>query len=602
MANFPLKQWLFMGAMCTGSVFFMTGCASDWDLNNIDMTMGLGSDGLGVKLGKTEKIKLEDILEIDANSSVQTDESNLYYLVEDGSTDIDVKVDNVDARFEKSVIETSQRVLSFDDALQQAGLPAGTTQLPIKTDFNPNGLAEGKSHVKFEVDVPEDIVSIRQVALQETPVILTMSLVKTPAVKFEIDKISDFSIQIPKFLRVKAGTLTPGWTIDENNVLHTASQEHLNNHICEFIVSVAEFGEDGVPENGIIKLSDSKTETSVNGTVHFRTPQAFTMHPNDYADVQFALQLSQGDRIFVNEATGVFNPVIDPEIDPIDIRSSLPDFLDDEDVRIKANNPTIKFDANLSNIPVGVNFSANLLAEKAGADGFTKTVNLPTMAMQEKKQTVAYYYQGETPYDPNGVVAGAQTQQVANISDLFEIIPDQVKVDMKEGRINVQNKEYTVALGNTYRAKADYNVYVPFEFNEGLTIVYNDSTDSMNDDLEDYAADGVIVKATASNVIPLELIASITAVDVNNQELKDVVFTQATIAPSKDGANAVETPVVLEATLKNPNDLKKIDRFFFHIKASGKESGKAHKLYSTQYLEMNDIKLYLKGQVIADFN
>lgn len=248
MANFPLKQWLFMGAMCTGSVFFMTGCASDWDLNNIDMTMGLGSDGLGVKLGKTEKIKLEDILEIDANSSVQTDESNLYYLVEDGSTDIDVKVDNVDAKFEKSVIETSQRVLSFDDALQQAGLPAGTTQLPINTDFNPNGLAEGKSHVKFEVDVPEDIVSIRQVALQETPVILTMTLVKTPAVKFEIDKISDFSIQLPKFLRVKAGTLTSGWTIDENNVLHTASQEHLNNHICEFIVSVAEFGEEGVPE------------------------------------------------------------------------------------------------------------------------------------------------------------------------------------------------------------------------------------------------------------------------------------------------------------------------------------------------------------------
>lgn len=32
MANFPLKQWLFMGAMCTGSVFFMTGCASDWGL------------------------------------------------------------------------------------------------------------------------------------------------------------------------------------------------------------------------------------------------------------------------------------------------------------------------------------------------------------------------------------------------------------------------------------------------------------------------------------------------------------------------------------------------------------------------------------------
>lgn len=601
MAKFPLKQWLFMGVLCTGSVFFMTGCANDWDLNNLDMTMGLGSNGLGIKLGKTEVLKLKDMLELEEGGSVQTDKDSLYYLVEEGSTDIDVTIDNVDARFEKSVIETSQRVLSFEDVRLQAGLPEGSTELTLGTDFSPSGRAEGSSNVKFEVEVPEDIVSIRKTTLQETPVVLTMEIVKTPEVRFEISKISNFKIQVPKFLRVKEGSLPTGWTINADNVLYTADQPYHDRFICEFIVSAADFGDEGIPENGMITLSDSRTETSVDGTVYFRTPWSFTMHPADYADVQFTLEVKNGDCVLVDEATGVFNPLIDPEIDPIDIRSSLPDFLDDDEVRIMVNNPTIKFDAKLANIPVDINFSANLLAEKAGDNAFTKQVNLPQMSMSQKKQTIAYYHQGETPYDPNGIVAGAKTQQVDNISDLFEIIPDQVKVDMKDRRINVQQNEYTVALGQTFTAKADYNVYVPFEFNKGLTIVYNDSTDSMNDDLEDYAADGVIVKATAVNTIPLELIASITAVDVNGQVLPEVEFNQATIAPSADGKAGIETAIQLEATLKNPNDLKKIDRFRFRIKAAS-TSDKSHKLYSNQTLQLNDIKLYLKGQVIADFN
>lgn len=56
-----------------------------YDIDKVDLTMKLRTDGLGAPLGNTEKIMLDDILDID-DSEVKTDKSHLYYLVESGNT------------------------------------------------------------------------------------------------------------------------------------------------------------------------------------------------------------------------------------------------------------------------------------------------------------------------------------------------------------------------------------------------------------------------------------------------------------------------------------------------------------------------------------
>ena len=68
-----------------------------------------------------------------------------------------------------------------------------------------------------------------------------------------------------------------------------------------------------------------------------------------------------------------------------------------------------------------------------------------------------------------------------------------------------------MVLGKTYRAKADYSVFVPLEMEEGFTIIYRDSTNSMEDDLKDYTAEGIQLKTIAENTIPLDLTLSVTA-------------------------------------------------------------------------------------------
>ena len=70
----------------------LTACVDDsYDMSkDIDLTMGLGSEGLQLKVGSTEKIMLADLLETD--NDVKTDAAGLYYLVEDGQTDINFSV------------------------------------------------------------------------------------------------------------------------------------------------------------------------------------------------------------------------------------------------------------------------------------------------------------------------------------------------------------------------------------------------------------------------------------------------------------------------------------------------------------------------------
>ena len=106
-----------MGTLFAGSAMLFTGCVSDdYDLDNVDLTMGLGSDGLKVKLGNTQRIMLDDILDLD--ETVKLDKSNLYYMVKDGSTHFTVHVDPVDAMFDKSRVTTQKRVLDYEGALE----------------------------------------------------------------------------------------------------------------------------------------------------------------------------------------------------------------------------------------------------------------------------------------------------------------------------------------------------------------------------------------------------------------------------------------------------------------------------------------------------
>lgn len=632
MANPLFKHLLVTGMLCAGTTLLFTGCIDDsYDLDKVDLTMKLNTDGLGVKLGNTDLIALADIL--DEDETVKTEANGLYYLVKDGTSNFNVKVDNMTTSFNDTKLDMNTPVLQYDDVFKQlrdAGIPVteGNT-LPIPADFEMHGSAKGDQEVDFKITDVSDVKQVKTIDLQKSKVALTLTEANQPAsLNLGVTRLKNIRLYLPKFLGVT--DVAPGWELQEGNVLvythngGTYNYDRNKPEICSVYlnkVALDQTKNEGKVENGNIELKPNELNVTMTAEqVYFenRAGRELSMNEGDQASVRLDIKLPN-NVLNISQVTGIFNPAINPDNERIDVSSDLPDFLQDKEVRIVATNPTIRFHANMSTLPVGIDMRGTLTAVKENGafenGATTKVVKLDKGVMEMGRDNYVYYCnQGNTPYDPEGAKAGAATvKNTANIGDLITELPDYLEVNLKNNQINVKNEYYTVQLGRDYHVDADYSVFVPFEFDRGLKVVYNDSTESMHSDLKDLSATGTLeVMADAYNTIPLELLVGLKAVDVDGNELPVEFNTaEAHVAPG-DGStytmngevkqrsgSEVMTPIKITAKLDDKDLLSRIDKLCFNIHADATGS---NKLVSTQYLKLNNIKIKLHAGVIADFN
>lgn len=631
MANPLFKHLLVTGMLCAGTTLLFTGCIDDsYDLDKVDLTMKLNTDGLGVKLGNTDLIALADIL--DEDETVKTEANGLYYLVKDGTSNFNVKVDNMTTSFNDTKLDMDAPVLQYNDVYEQlrdAGIPVteGST-LPIPADFEMHGSAEGNQKIDFSITDVKDVTEVKTIDLYKSKVALTLTEANSrPELNLGVTRLKNIRLYLPKFLGVT--DVAPGWELKEGNVLVYKNGGIYNYNrnkpeICSVYlnkVALDQTKNEGKVENGNIELTPAELNIRMTAEqVYFenRAGRELSMKVDDQASVRLDIQVPN-NVLNINQVTGKFNPAINPDNERIDVSSDLPDFLQDKEVRIVATNPTIRFHANMSTLPVGIDMRGTLTAVKENGafenGATTKVVKLDKGVMEMGRDNYVYYCnQGNTPYDPEGAKAGAATvENVQNIGDLITELPDYLEVNLRDNQINVKNEYYTVQLGRDYHVDADYSVFVPFEFDRGLKVVYNDSTESMHSDLKDLSATGTLeVMADAYNTIPLELLVGLKAVDVDGNELPVEFNTaEAHVAPG-DGStytmngevkqrsgSEVMTPIKITAKLDDKDLLSRIDKLCFNIHADATGS---NKLVSTQYLKLNNIKIKLHAGVIADFN
>lgn len=627
MAPIQIKQFLFVGALCAGSAFLTTACVDNsYDLSeDLDLTMGLGSNGLSVPMGNVEKIYLNDILSVD--ESVKLDAANQYYLVEDGTTNFDFTIDNVTTKVDNPTLRTDpgKPALPFNtvcEILGAAGISSIT--LPAVPQVF-SGEAEGTESMDFSVtDISSDIKAIHSVSFTPLKVSLSLEWFKSnAALKFDLKELKDVEITLPSILHVVEGSVSEGWTLTEGNKL-VAQSVAFNGanmkEIVSFTIDQTQLKDCSTIENGELSISPEVLHIKMKGGADFVNTGSFTMNSNDYMDVRLYIKVgtpgaNNKTNVVVTSAKGVFDPLINPDVESIDIASELPDFLQDPEVRVNVSNPTLKFNVypkyNVQ-IPADVDFYATLHSIKDGQDQVSPVEFPKYTRLYKNTSNVIYFHQDVAPYDPTGLETDApgkkvQTKKVDNISSLISVLPDRIEVDLgangndKHIRVVGENE---VALGQKYIQAVDYTIYVPFEFKNGVTIVYTDETDGMNEDLKDYAADGIQISAEAENTIPLDLKATISAYDMYDNLIPGIQFEEVDVkAGGGTDATAVTTALTIKATLTDPNLLKKLDKLEFKINAASEATSNAtHKLVSTQYVQLKNVKLKLVGQIVADFN
>ncbi len=598
---------LLRGVLYASAFCMLTGCYdSSYDVSDVDATIGLGADGLKVKLGNTEKIYLKDIIDTDGNT--KTDASNQFYLTEQGSTEISYSIQTVNSTVDKlATVNTTFQVLRWgEDLRKQFDLPENVTEINVPENYTLHGYAEGENKADFNTtNIGSEVKRISRVYPRNFGASLIVNMKTSKNVNLRLDRLENFAVTLPQYVHLRE--VPKDWRLEGNTLTHQGDINFTsaNQDICTVAIDYIDMKEQGTPVNGKITLDKNMTRAAMSGTAYFSSKSKFTMREGDYADIELNIKFFNDGHIVVDSIKGLFDPTINPDVTPIDISSNLPDFLKDEATKIKVSNPTLKFDVDMKALPTSVSVSAALTSVKDGQSGWSQRVTLPATIMQGGRNNIAYYHRnGDKPYDPESAIAAdAIVQRVDDLGNLIERLPDRIEVDMRDGKVALLQQEATLGLGRTYRARANYNVFVPLEVEEGFTIIYKDSTESLSDDLEDYTAEGVQLKTVAENTIPLGLTLTIEACDQNGRSIPGITFTQAVAQPGQGTDKApTKSEMTMEGTLKNPKDLQLIDHFLFVVKAERTQESTALPLSSQQYIRLTDIRLRLKGRVTADLN
>lgn len=590
----------------------VASCSIDdtYDIDKeFDMTVGIGADGLALRLGNTEPVYLNDVLDIEDNDLIDTDQNHLYYLVKSDNSQFDVTIGNAVGSIDGIELNSDQSIVSFADVDN----PLGLTSVTINQgeEFNQSGVtAESEFDASID-DITEEVNSIRRIVPESSLFNLRLEVYSNnPDLRFNVTEISNLKLKFPDYLEVE-GTAA-------DNVLDINIPGNPNSSVVDLgqvrLIDLL-MGDDDQPLGLPVtddgqgnRVIDITGMASMSGDFKLASAQEQTMNDGDEVRVRLVIELASGGEITVASIDGEVNPAINPDMDPIEISDDLPDFLRDEAVTLEMQNPTIKFDVDATQLPVPVEFSGEITSY-AENGSVMATASLPQSGKVDinKGQNSVYYFSQEgSPYDPTGIDPAATVYTVDNLSDLVRKLPDNIQVDCNDGRVNVkQGVLHSIALNRTYSGTINYDVLVPFTFNSGMTIVYTDSIADMNEDLKDYQAEGFDVTGEAYNTVPMELVADIEPLDLNGNVLAGITVTPATIAAGtglhegEDNNGAVKSNITITLTAQNPADVSRIDKLRFHVTAGSEAQGA---LYSNQYFSIQNLRLKLKGQIIGDFN
>lgn len=575
--TYPLWGFLLLFPLWTVS------CVDNkYDLDkDIDMTVNVGGEHLTIPAGSSDTAYLSKIIEVEEGDILQPDATTrVYHLTK--KDDINVEPTTV-----KEVTISSANT----DLTKELVGTGSSASASITTDLEEENNLTAKAS-----DIDEALIELGALGA-ETPASLTLTFefLNTGNLTFGSVTAKNLEIQLPDFLMFEKGE------VEEGNKL-ILNDEELKNAQKVLHVIGYEFGE----KAGEGEKPDENRTITIDGKVTMKG-QVVTSRIGGSGSLEMTMHVTLGE-MTANSVTGVIQPNIKAETTNIEL-NDLPDFLKDEETRLDISNPVILLRAN-NPLATPVEIDAVLTPMKNNAQIEGKKVEIGSgnektpVVLASGENVIALSRTGECTIE--GVTSNVK---VEDINNLLETIPDDIMVDLKPV---VRNEEYyTAELGIAYEMPSSYEVDVPLSFEQGLNIVYNDSIQDLNKDLNDLDKVGlknVKVILSVDNAIPLKLqlkAENVQIKDVYGNELSAVKKTieedKQYVAESTDGEKPATSELVLNLTSDDTAFLSKIDRICFKITAvTGTTTGVP--LKDTQWLKITSIKLSVPGGVNVDLN
>ena len=604
---------LLLAAIIIGAAGVMGACTdNDYDLNEVDMTVGIGGGRITIPTSSSDVIPLYEVLKFNDSEVVDTLEGGDYYFAKDGDP-----VDNTEVSINKfSVERRSNQQFVFDIDLSGAAAAKQNGGKMLLT--LPNAVQKSKVVNTFNYDgnQPDEVVELKETYISAK---MEVEVSYTPNMKKVVSKFAEMSIELPNYMDFEVVsqsncTKEGNKLVFKNVPTNTNLKTTINiNKLTMGMAPDEELGSLTVDENGKVVLVGNVRMTVKVAEINDN------LLPSDFVNCSIISKMAMDEAIMLDKVKGRFVPVINlDDLGDAEV-TGLPDFLTEGDVKIDIDNPQLLLTLN-SNLTVGGEVTGVIkwwrtddngnseegdiklpqpIRIKAAAEGASPESNAIKVCICRYKTA-----EMEAAYD-----------QVIETDDISELLYPRVidRISFKGEATADKNNVYAYELGKKYIIRPAYRVEAPLAFGDNAKIVYTETFEDWNEDVKDFdVKEGTYIEliAKVENRIPAYLNVKATPLDVNGDELAESVVDVDVDADVKASADGV-TPAVSELKIvltPAKGAFEKLNGLKLKVSgaardAQGNNPVKGITLNANKHsLVLKDIKLSLVGTAVADLN
>lgn len=579
------------------SIGSFTGCIdNDYDLDGVDMTIGIGNGEFLLPSCSTDSIRLSEVLELNESKTVVEKDNGDYYYLQDGNnvSPTHTKVDKITVVKHRG--ESQDFSFSVANYLHQSGKRTKTTNIPV--DFNQKQVVYSFA---YKGSIPNEV---EELIVANTDGKITINTSFSPEVQKFVPVIAELSLELPSFLTIENVNSKLEHTQNGSKLVFK-NVSTASNLKVDFTIGKIDFKKKSSP---LGSLSTSNRNLSMNADIQMgiKINNIALGSSIDGADkCKITADMIINNDLVIEKVRGKFNPSIElDDLGSTDV-TGIPDFLTNDGVVIDIDNPQIILNLE-SNLDVPGFIGGTLTAVKNGQK--TANITIPEVKVLANATSKICICRNKSKVNQ---AAYTEVVEVPNLSTVLNPIPDHINF---AGHARADKTvEADFVLGKQYTIKPSYRIEAPLAFGENARIVYTDSFDDFNSDIKDIEVkDNTYIEFSGDieSKIPAYLNASAVAIDINGNEMPESevkVAVDGEIKASADG----KTPAVstLKITMKpTKSALKKLDGLKFTVSGSAKsekntESVVGQTLNAKHHtLIIKNIKIKLVGQVIADLN
>lgn len=579
------KRPLIAAALLLTSFGITTSCIDNsYDLNrDIDMTISAGGEHLAIPVGYTEKITLDKIIELDEGDDLQIVDGEYHLL----------KKDNIDET------NTSVKLVTVNESsnpIEPIRIISGNHDSDVYDILISNAESEGFINTEAH-GVDKAVIEIGSLAA-DMPTTLTLKLKLSGEISTSLVKVGTMTITFPNFIQFEKENGLNGQTLTMTDVQIEPYSGFTKELKINKYVFGKEYGEGNRvdEENGdrILKIENQEIKIDMQG-INVADPSG-----NGSLNITPTITLAE---MAVSEVYGTIQPDIDVKPTEVEL-NNLPDFLQDDEIRLDITNPVFSFNANnplntdveMDGVLTGYKDGKVTKIVKIGSGNGGASITLKPSG--DKQQTISIVRDEQTVVEAN-----ATKVVVPNLNDIIETIPDHINVELKP--VVKTEQYYTVNLGQDYTLNSAYDIDIPLSFGSNLKIVYEETLDNFDLDLEDVDIEKAVLSINAVNTIPLAMEIkndNVSALDANGNVIKDIdVTVEGTITESKDGKTEVSSALNVNLNETAEGAISKLDGLKLKITAVPGQATDVQ-LLSTQWMQLKDMKLKIPNGIKVDLN